>query len=310
MNELVSSVLNLQSIELIYLHIFISITIALLSTVILKKRYKNNFFYIFFAILVFNLALPIISYILSLFISILLVNIKEKKYLHLVQKFNKKEFLNSRFPIVKRIFGEGTAIRISEDNKSNSKQKMKSLVFMSTHPDKKNFPIIKKLLCDNDDEVRLFSFSLINNAENELNEKIIQIQKEFNYTKDTKIAASLAQLYWDYIYYGFSNLENESLNIKKIKKFINIALEDVDKKAEMLTLLGKVYFYEKDYENALKTFQQALNFGVKKSNLTLYLAEIAYEKKAYVQVKSLLNEMNLLETSLFTAPIYQQWTKS
>ncbi len=311
MQEIISLLPTFQPNKIIYLHIFISLIIALISTFLLKNRYNKPTYTIFLLIFSFNILLPIISNIITIFISIVLANTKDKKYLHNVQKFNKQEFLNNNFKVVNRIFGEATVTKLSTNTHNNVKQKMKSLVFLSNNPDKKNFPIIKKLLSDRDNEVRLFSFSLLNSSESELNEKITSTLKEFNSTKDekkkSKIAGELAHLHWDFIYYGFANLETEGLVIENTENFSNIALKNEVIKGETNLLLGKVQLYKKDYDSAVKSFKLAIFHGVKKSIINFYLAEIAYEKKAYLETKSLLKEIKTEETSLATAPIHRQW---
>ncbi len=311
MQEIISLFPTFELNKFIYLHILISLIIALISTFLLKNRYTKPVYTIFLLIFSFNILLPVISNIITIFISIILANTKDKKYLHNVQKFNKQEFLNNNFKVVNRIFGEAAVTKLSTNTHNNTKQKMKSLVFLSNNPDKKNFPIIKKLLRDRDNEVRLFSFSLLNSSENELNEKITSALKEFNSTKNeqkkSKVAGELAHLHWDFIYYGFASSETEDLVIKNTENFSNIALKNEIAKGETNLLLGKVQLYKKDYDNAMKSFKLAIFYGIKKSIINFYLAEIAYEKKDYLETKLLLKEIKIEETSLTTAPIHKKW---
>ncbi len=297
--------------KIIYVHIFISIIISVFATLILKNRYNIQIYKLFLLILSFNILLPIISYIITFFLSSVLAYTDDKKHLKKVKKFNIEEFLNNKFPIVNRVFGEATVTNISNNTHNNSAQKMKSLVFLSNNPDKKNFPIIKKLLSDKDNEVRLFSFSLLNSFENELSSKIASKQEEFESQKDEKkrsiIAGELAHLNWDFIYYGFSTLESEGLLIENTEYFLDIALKNEEEKGIQNLLLGKVQLYKKDYDSATKSLKLAISYGIKKSIANFYLAEIAYEKKAYLEVKSLLKEIKTIETSIITAPIHKQW---
>ncbi len=312
MQDFISLFPTFETNKIIFLHIFISFIISIASTYLLKNRYYNQKVYSIFLILFsFNIFLPVISNLITIFISIVLVNTKNKKHLQHVKKFNKGEFLNNNFPIVNRVFGEATVAKISTNTHINSNQKMKSLIFLSNNPDKKSFPIIKNLFSDKDNEIRLFSFSLLNSSENELNEKITFAIKEFNCEEDekkrSKLAGELAHLYWDFIYYGFSNLETEGLIIKNTEYYLNIALNNEEKECEQNLLFGKVLLYKKDYESAVKSFKLAIKNGIKKSVVNFYLAEIAYEKRAYLEVKSLLKEIKSIDTSLTTAPIHKQW---
>ena len=310
MQDFIPLFLAFESNKIIYGHLFISTIISIFATLVLKNRYNIQIYKLFLVIFAFNVFLPILSYIITIFLSSILAYTEDKRYLKKIKKFNIDEFLNNKFPIVNRVFGEATVTNIS-NNTNSSAQKMKSLVFLSNNPDKKNFPIIKKLLSDKDNEVRLFSFSLLNSFENELSSKIASKLEEFKSEKDEKkrsiIAGELAHLNWDFIYYGFSNLESEGLLIENTEHFLNIALKNEEEKGMQNLLLGKVQLYKKDYNNATKSLKLAISHGVKKSIVNFYLAEIAYEKKAYLEIKPLLKEIKTIETSIMTAPIHKQW---
>ncbi len=312
MNQLINALSTLSYTDLFLLHSVISIVVTTISTYFLKKHYEDSNERIFFIILIFNLCLPIIGYFFAITFSIILSYTRDKTYLHNSKEFNKGEFNKNNFPTVKRIFGESAVISLSTDKNNLSKNKMKGLVFMAENPTKQNFSLIKQLLSDKDNEIRLYSFSLINSTERELTEKISQIQnslnKSSNEVEHSRLATQLAYLYWEFIYLGLIDKETNSLVVDKINNYSKIALMDEDNKGKIFTLLGKVSFHQKKFKKASTFFQKAIKEGIKKSKVAPYLAEIAYEKKSFSDVKAILSEMNPMENSSFTAPIYKQWT--
>ncbi len=295
-------------IKYIFIHIVLSLLVTLFCLLLFRDRFKKDGYTPILYIALFNLLLPVLAYILTLSIATIFFNLKDRVYLKGVKRFNKREFLNSKFSSVNRLFGEGSGFRVSA---MSSHEKMKSLVFMAENLDKRGFKIIKTLLGDSDNEVRLFSFSLLNNAQREINENISRLTHLLNSTKDlgkkSEISVELVQLYWDIIHYGFSSKESEGLTISKIEHYASLALKSNSNREDLYTILAKLYFYQKDYDRALEFFYLAISSGALESGLLFYLAEIAYERGDYSEVTRLLSRVEEIETSISTAPIYRQW---
>jgi tetratricopeptide (TPR) repeat protein len=244
-------------------------------------------------------------------ISIALVIVKKQNYLHNVQSINQKEFLQNHFPKVHRIFGEGAITSLSTDTSNHSPNKMKGLVFISNQPVKYNFSLIKTLLSDPDNEIRLYSFSILSQAESKLNDKITQTLKELENTKNlyirSELMETLACYHWEFIHYGLSDTETEKMILDKVIYYANLALEQQPKNARIHFLLGKVLFYQKSYVYASRYFQKALDYGIPKACYAPYLAEIAYNHKEFKNIKNLFSKMNPLETSTLIASVHKQW---
>jgi hypothetical protein len=304
---------SLSTEELFILHFMISITIATATTTLLKNRYNTHLLWLFILLFSINLVIPILGYLFTLTLTTILIVVKKRHYLHSVETFNHEEFLKNSFPQVRRIFGEGAISSLATDTQNHSPNKMKGLVFMANHPSKKNFSLIKGLLSDANNEIRLYSFSVLANAEGELNDKISHALQIFNSTIDSykkaKLASELAFYYWEFIHYGLSDKETNKFIMEKVTYYANFALKHHFESGELYTLLGKNAFLQKAYVDASTYFHKALKLGIKKSTIAPYLAEISYNNRKFKEVTTLLREINPLETSTLTAPLLAQWTK-
>jgi len=297
--------------SLLVIHIAISFVISLIVTIILKKKFETNTLLLFIALLFFNVVLPIIAHVISLFFLPVLVFAKKKVYIHNVQTFDKNEFFKRPYPKIDRIFGEGAIVSLIKDKDNYSPNKMKSLAFMSQNSTKQNNELIRELLSDNDNEIRLYSFSLLNDKEKELTTVISKMLSKLKETKNTKnkasIYAEISSLYWEFIHFGLVTPESEAEIINNVEKYAQKSLELQPNNGKLILLLAKVNFKREKYKSSYQFFKQTLKLGINKSVVNPYLAELDFENREFDRVKKLLNEISPLETSFLTNPLYLQW---
>jgi len=296
----------------LYIHIALSAIIAIISSLILKDRFKYNFILLLISIFIINFCLPIVGYIATLLLSPIITYTYKKKYLHQIKHFNKDEFLSNPYPKVKRVFGEGAVVSLVTDPNNHSPNKMKSLVFMSQHPNIQTHKLIRELLSDKDNEIRLYSFSILNSKEQQLNDQINNLLKQIKLSKNKEEKSNLkeevAQNYWEFINQGLTEPKNIPIIVERIKHFAQKALKNSKNKAPILLILAKSYFAIKDYSKALDFFNEALKAGIPKIKVLPYLAEIAYEKRDFIEVKRLMQELKIKETHSSIIPIKNIWS--
>lgn len=300
----------------IIMHIVISVIIALIAALLITKRVQESTLSIFVSLLAFNLMLPFIAYIVTLLLAPVISFVKNKTYIHDVQTFNKEEFLKSPYPQVERLFGEGAVVSLATDKDNHSSNKMRGVAFMAQNPTKENNKLIRGLLSDQDNEVRLYSFSLLNSKEEELNKRISQLLSDYEKcTQESQksiIDTKLAFLYWQFIYSGLIEVENEYLMIEKVQHHVNKALQskDVKERELLLSLLAKTHFKKHEYKKSSALFYEAVQEGLKKNTILPYLAEIAFIGRDFEEVKALMQEPAPEENLFLTNPLYVQWRKS
>jgi hypothetical protein len=197
--------------------------------------HKNNRLMNVLFLFLFNLGMPIVGYIFSLWIAIYLRKVSYNKKVTNTSILNLDEFGIS-FLKVERIFGEGSMVDLMNSDYAPRSKKLKALSSLSASLSPANLKIIKSTLTSRDDEIRMFGYSTINKAEKAINIKINhhldlyhkEIQKPQKH-QDQKIMAEaakeLANLYWELVY---TELSHESLKadfLKEVKKYVKIAKE-------------------------------------------------------------------------------------
>ncbi len=253
-------------IPILYLvHIVISIILALILTIYIKKRFINNevmkakdllrleaiadkslifrlsfkislhkynrvmsFIFIF----LFNIAIPVLGYPLSIWMAWYLYNVSYEKKVAQTNILNLGEFGIS-FLKIERIFGEGSLIDLMANKYAPKLKKLKALSALATKITPQNLRVVRQTLTSKDDEIRMFGYAILNKAEKSLSMKIntqLDIFNEEN-IKETDIdfdrravaAKELAGLYWEMVY---TELSHESLKegfLAEVSKYIQIA---------------------------------------------------------------------------------------
>jgi hypothetical protein len=208
--------------------------------------HKNNRITNILFMFIFNLSIPVIGYIFSIWITIYLKNVSYEKKVANTNILNLDEFGMS-FLKVERIFGEGSMSDLMVSKYAPKSKKLKALSALANNPSPANLKIIRQTLASTDDEIRMFGYAIINKAEKSLNVKInyyLDIFNELNEEEDieedkvridrrkgtrgkeeriAEAAKELAPLYWEMIY---TELSHESLKesfLKEVEKYINIA---------------------------------------------------------------------------------------
>ena len=291
----------------------ISGVVAFFAMEFMEERYSDDKRYIFLFFWTLSFALPIVGYFMVAWIVYYLLNLKYENDLQGEKTLNMEEFL-SDFPDIKRSFGEsGVEILLSTEGASEA-LKLKALTSLSENARREDIEMIKKMLGDRNDEVRLYSFSIINKMERNLNNKIHEKLKEFNSQKDKQkkvsSAVELAHLYWDLVYYQLSDEDLQGFIIKEVEKYSRFVLYHDIKNPQINLLLGKLYLSQKKYNNALLHITVALKSGVNRDFIIPYLAEIFYEKREFESVKKLLKEAKDIEYNRRLYPIVRQWRDS
>jgi len=314
--------------------------------------YKYNRLTITLFFFFFNIAIPILGYIFSIWLAWYLVQVKYDKKVVFTNILDLDEFKNT-FIQIERVFGEGSMLNLINNPYTPKSKKLRALAILAATPSPASLSIIKQTLSSTDDEIRLYGYSILNNLEKKINLRINTnlefIQKQaFNQTdrNEEKIAeasVNLAFAYWELVYMELSHesLKNNFLNsaityINLAKEFYieeieNLAqeasslknnpqyIEELRKKHEKLddyyhkasalyTLMGRIFLYKNQYEQAQAEFTIAKELLPENSTTIIpYLAEVYFNIHKYSITKSVLNQYDSLRFNAKLYPIVKQW---
>jgi len=285
--------------------------------------YKYNRLTITLFIFLFNIAIPVVGYIFTLWICWYLIHREYEKKVILTNILDLNEFKET-FLKTERIFGESSMINILNDAYIPKPKKLRALASLASQPTPASLSIIKQTLSSTDDEIRLYGYSILNNLEKKINSKInsnlklIQeksIQKEHEKNqKDIEIdeaiiataSEELAFSYWKLIYMELSHesLKNNFLDsalhhITIAKKFYHKKIEQESKILEKLK--------ENQEDNIIKIRQKKVKieeYYEKLSSLYALAGKIFLYRESYEEAQTELTVAKELlpEKSSATVP--------
>jgi hypothetical protein len=298
---------------LIYLgiHFIASLILSIILTPVFmivnyKKTYLKNKEFSFFPMFLFIFSSSILG-ILFAFIFIIYVFFKKYKFL------NTKGIVNSfddvDIPKVKAKLGAGA---LNNFENVHSVVKFNVLNYIKDNNVGSKGSILKIALSDNDDEIRLYSFSILSKSEDKLTNLIFENlqklkEKNLSVEEKNKIYQTLGSAYWEFIYLQISddNLKNYYMNLSK--EYFLQAIEVMPDDYESLFNLGKIYVREKNLQKAEEMLLKAYKWN--KGKVILYLAEIYFIKKEYQKTKKLIKELSLYEINSGFYYNYLVWVK-
>ncbi|GAB6072215.1 hypothetical protein JCM14244_05920 [Venenivibrio stagnispumantis] len=312
---------NLYGIIVFYtFHSLASFILSLVLYPLIPIKFKirnNKIFFIFFVTLI-QIATLLVGYIFFIFIVLWLLRHQEKPEEKFLDKFSYSEIFE--FPSVKRQFGESAIIEVLT-GKTQKATKLKLVSLLSEFKSKEAIQVIKTLLSEKDDEIRLMSFGIINKIETKINreikEKLDILEKKLDNLEKAYIYKDLAKLYWELVYLEIADKEIEKFLLEKVKYYIEeskkFGLED----AEIFFLEGRVLleiYKEKEFlkkiilEQALNKFLEAIKYKYPKEKVYPYIAEIYFYKKEYKRLKEILQEIkDIAKYDFKLYPILEVW---
>ena len=181
------------------------------------------------------------------------------------------------------------------------------------HPQKVNH-IIRSLLSDKNDEIRLLAFQLLNKQENEIlpkiNAELTQLSKTQVPSEIFFHAKSVSLLYWELDYRG---LIEKKLSDFTLKKSLHYALEAIKHNKSDLTLLlmiARIYLKIANYDEAEKYFEAYLQQGGFKERVVSYFVEIYYYQGHYDKIKKLVAKNAGIKTIYMNDDLIHLWNPS
>lgn len=190
-------------------------------------------------------------------------------------------------------FGEGGVKARLVNVDVPKEMRVKALMAMEGVSGRISNDLIRIAMQDEDDEVRLLAFGMLDQRENGLNAKISSLLASLETTADAAELAEIhrqtAQLYWELVY---QELVRDSLMVYATERALYHAGETVRLKPDdpaVRVLIGRIRMQRKDFAGARQSFTEAHDLGIQESRVVPYLAELAFLDRDFAQVRAFLS---------------------
>ena len=303
---------DILSWKVFYLyHGFISLLLGIISAYFLQKRFETHKIIMIIFIFMFNMSLPVFGYVMTIGLVYYLLTVTYEKELNDINMINMSEF-ETEFPQVQRIFAEGSMQHVILDDNVNGSLKMKALVSLADNASREDLQLVKSGLTSKNDEIRLYSFAIIDKKERIINEKIHQQMQIFNKEESLeyklKSAEMLIFLYWEMVYFELSDEDLKHFLLLEIQKYAEFVLKSDPYHTKVHVTLGKMFLMEHKFDKSEEHFIIAIEKGVDKDFILPYLAEVYYHQHKFHAVKQIFQQSERLYLNTMLYPIVEQWS--
>ena len=262
---------------------------------------------------IFGTCIPIFGPIISC-ITVFYITRNIKSYSTENIRVLAEDSFNKKIPILTPSLGEGWAYTRLMRANFNENERKKALISVNRRVHRDAIFIFKHLVSDPVEEIRITAFSLLENNQTEIHQKIHQLTQFFDQEQSpqlrAKMAKNIAYQYWELIYLHLSEKELRNLILDKCLHFTTIAQAIFPEDPMLVVLRAQIFFQQQDIPASIQAFQKARELHAPDSKTLPYLAELAYTQGDFVSVKKYLSLNPYLSISPKLNSLIQFWLKN
>jgi hypothetical protein len=191
--------------------------------------------------------------------------------------------------------------------------RMQSLLMLQAVPKSVANPILDQLLGDGTDDVRLLAFGMLESEEKALSVHIHRERKtlEGQLTPRQRFdcLSSLAWLHWEMIYASLAQGELRKHILGEALRYADAAIAEAEQpNASIIFLRARILLARDDLDAAQAGIAAAVELGQPESATLPYLAEIAFRRRQFPQVRALLGKLGSQYVTARTQAVVDLWT--
>lgn len=283
---------SFDMLDFLILNTLVSIVVTLIlmytANIDVIKR-KGGFFWLSVGISSFvpGIGLPLIIFVIIL-LKLYVINFNPldiQSYPFLIYA-RKKPVNTIAYPI-------GWATMRLYSDKFNAVERMQALRSLHKGRPREVNSIYRSLVSDEQEELRISAFSLLENQHTYLQKRIHALLKKFNAEENEAnkawLSKQLALLYWENIYRGLADHEFLTILHERSTYYAQYSLNTIKNDPTLYILLASLAREKNDKEACKYYLAEAAKNHAALSNVTPYFAEFAYQQKDFKEVRSLLS---------------------
>ena len=188
--------------------------------------------------------------------------------------------------------------------------RMRALLSIQDLPSRVANPIIRTMLADPSDDVRLVAYGIRDSREKRINARI-QAARAHLESPDHAIQLpaekELAELYWELVYQGLVQGDLQKHAAAQSRMHFDAALKLAPEDAALWALGGRLANFAGQYERAWHAFTRSMEFGLPEVRVLPYLAEVAFRMRRFDQVRKLLERIAQTSHTQRMAQVIDYW---
>jgi hypothetical protein len=194
---------------------------------------------------------------------------------------------------------------------SSTDMRMKALLAVNAIPGRLSSPLLREMLGDPVDDIRLVAYGMLDGQEKKLNAQINHAIEKLDQVQEPLLRLPylkrLGELYWELVYQGLAQSDVMRFALGESLHYTNEALQINPADGDLWVLLGKVQQRSGQGEAAAAALCRAGELGIQDGRVLSYLAELAYSRRDFAEVRRLLRQANTTDAAQVIQPVAHFW---
>lgn len=269
--------------------------LALALILILPTQYKRPRQWVLLYLFSFNFFMPMVGLVciaLGLVLGAWLPRLIGKKQFDLME--------NPRFTTHRNHEGtgfRGGQVRAQLGNSSAPiDQRLKALVAVQDTPARATGSLLRALLSDPSDDMRLLAYGILDGKEKAITMRILDNRQLLEETGDLleqfRLSKLIAELYWELIYQDLVQGDMLTFSADQVRKYAEKALEMRTDDAGLWFLLLRLELLSNRVDAAEYALFEAQKGSFVRERLLPYFAELRFLQRRYGEVRELFDELS------------------
>ena len=276
------------------LHAAASAVVALALMLVLPLRYQRPRQWVLAYLFSFNFFIPLVglaSIVFGLLIGFWLPLLIRKKQFVLTD--------NPQFTTHRN--HEGTGFRGGQvraqlgNSLAPIDQRLKALVAVQDTPARATGSLLRSLLTDPSDDMRLLAYGILDVKEKAVTARILEnrrlLEKSGDVTEQFGLNKLIAELYWELIYQDLVHGDMRSFSADQVRKYAVEALKVRDDDAGLWFLLMRLELFSNQVDAAEHAMKEAQKGSFAPERLLPYFAELRFLQGRFDEVSVLFEQL-------------------
>ncbi|MER2517902.1 MAG: hypothetical protein ABTR92_16155 [Candidatus Accumulibacter phosphatis] len=196
--------------------------------------------------------------------------------------------------------------------------RQRALVALQEVPGHIASPLLRGVLTDASEDIRLLAYGMLDSKEKVINDDIHRASQSYQTAAAGsaargEAAARLADLYWELVYQELAQGDLRTHALRESLRFTRMALAAAAESADDAALHlrhGRLLQALSQPEEARLAYARALALGMPKTRIVPYLAEVAFATGDYDEVRALMGDLDNWQSLPRLQPVIAYWSRT
>lgn len=212
----------------------------------------------------------------------------------------------------------GQVAQIARDQSQPREQRIRAVLALRDMSPRMALPVLRRLLADPDEEIRLLAYGISNTWEQKLTDALQAAQREFEVARHgitqaeplARAAQRVAELQMEFIYQGLAQGDLRDFALDQALQHCRIAIEALPHDTGLQILLLRLALARGEVDTARSVIDQLAASGASPTLWRPYAAELEWVQRRYGRIADILQPLSARQVAPRLRPLVRIWQRS